>query len=100
MVYRLSVKARDDLQDIAAYIITETGIEAFAEKTLDAIFQRFELLARNPRVGRMRDDLKAGVRSFPVDRYIIVYRIVGGDVRILRVASSSRDLKALMRRGS
>jgi plasmid stabilization system protein ParE len=49
-------------------------------------------------MGRARDiDLGEDSRSFPVDRYIIVYRIVDQDVFILRVAYSSRDVRTLMR---
>jgi plasmid stabilization system protein ParE len=53
-------------------------------------------LAQNPRAGRARDeDLGPGRRSFPADRYIIVYRVAGQDVLILRVAHSRRDIEAL-----
>jgi plasmid stabilization system protein ParE len=39
-----------------------------------------------------------GRRSFPADSYVIVYRIEGEDVLILRVAHSRRDIRALMNR--
>jgi plasmid stabilization system protein ParE len=52
----------------------------------------------NPCAGRARDaDLGPGRRSFPADRYIIVYRVAGQDVLILRVAHSRRDIDALFR---
>ncbi len=42
---------------------------------------RFYLLADHPRVGRARDDLLAGARSFPVGNYVIVNPIDGEDVQ-------------------
>jgi hypothetical protein len=37
--------------------------------------------------------------AFPADRYIIVYRVSGRDVLILRVAHSSRDIELSGARG-
>src|SRR4029077_15651864 len=56
----------------------------------------FLFLAENPYAGRARDgDLGPGRRSFPADRYVIVYRVADRDVVILRVAHGSRDIQAL-----
>ena len=40
-----------------------------------------------------RDDLRPGIRAFPVGDYLILYR--GADVAIVRVVHGSRDLAAL-----
>jgi len=62
----------------------------------DPITDRIHMLGANPYAGRARDeDLGPGRRSFPADRYIIVFRVAGQDVLILRVAHSSRDIEAL-----
>jgi plasmid stabilization system protein ParE len=53
-------------------------------------------LTRAP--GASDDDLGPGRRSFPADSYVIVYRIEGEDVLILRVARSRQDIRALMSR--
>jgi toxin ParE1/3/4 len=45
--------------------------------------------------GRATTTWGPGRRSFPVGQYVIVYRIVRGDVRILRVVHGRRDLEAL-----
>jgi len=49
-------------------------------------------------MGRRRDDLRpgAGLRSFPVGRFIIFYRITGEDVDILHVVSAARDIEPLL----
>ena len=53
-------------------------------------------LSRFPHLGRARDaDLRAGLRSFPIGAYVLIYRMEGEDVTILRVLRGSRDLQAL-----
>jgi toxin ParE1/3/4 len=100
MVHHVSARAKADLDHIWDYLYQESGSEAVADGQIDAITERFYLLATHPRAGRARDDdLGPGRRSFSVNRrYIIVYRITGRDVRILRIAHGAQDLKALMGR--
>ena len=50
-----------------------------------------------PRAGRRRDDLRPGIRSFPVGEYVVLYRLDGEDALIQRVVRGSRDLEALLR---
>lgn len=98
MAHRLARRAEADLEDIADYIARKSGSLETARRVIDSITDRFHLLAANPYIGRVRDDdLGPGRRSFPADRYIIVYRIAGRDVLILRVAHSRRDIEALFR---
>ena len=102
MAYRLAKRAEADLEDIAYYIAyyiaKESGSLETARRVIESITDRFHLLGANPYADRARDDdLGPGRRSFPADRYIIVYRVSGRDVLILRVAHSSRDIEALLR---
>jgi toxin ParE1/3/4 len=58
----------------------------------------FYLLSRSPHIGRRRDeDLRPGMRSFPVGEYVILYRVEGNDVRVLHVVRGSRDIEGLFR---
>ncbi|MGH7187565.1 MAG: type II toxin-antitoxin system RelE/ParE family toxin [Acetobacteraceae bacterium] len=98
MVHRLAEEAEADLDEIWWHIAKESGSVDVAQKVITSLTERFPLLASHPYAGRARDDdLGPGRRSFPADRYIIVYRIVDEDVLILRVAHSRRDIQALMR---
>jgi plasmid stabilization system protein ParE len=49
-------------------------------------------------LGRRRDqDLRPGLRSLTIDDYVIIHRIIDGDmVLILRVVHGSRDITALL----
>lgn len=58
---------------------------------------RFLLLAAYPHIGRRRDeDLRPGLRSFPVGESVIIYRVENQDVLILRVLRGSRDIQAML----
>jgi len=41
------------------------------------------------------EDLRPGLRSFPVGGYVIIYRVQDEDVLILRVLRGSRNIEAL-----
>jgi toxin ParE1/3/4 len=97
MAYRLAPQAEADLEDIAFYIFVESGSLELADRLIQSITERFALLAAYPRAGRTRDDLQQGLRGFPVGDYLLLYRVAGEDVVILRIVRGSRDLDALFR---
>jgi toxin ParE1/3/4 len=98
MAQRLSREAEADLDDIWLYIATRSNSYDIADRLIDSITERFFLLSRHPRIGRRRDhDLRPGLRTFPIGEYIIIYRIEGEDVQILRVIRASRNVEALFK---
>lgn len=89
-------QADSDLDGIWYYVATNSGSMETADRVVDSIAARFHILAMHPNIGRTRDqDLRPGLRSFPVGDYVIIYRIQDEDVLILRVLRGSRDLGAL-----
>jgi len=98
MAHRLAPKAEDDLDDIWYYTANASQSVEIADRLIDSITERFLLLANFPHLGRRRDDdLRLGLRSFPVGEFVILYRVEAEDVRILRVLRGSRDLERLFR---
>jgi toxin ParE1/3/4 len=96
MGHRRTPQADSDLDDIWYYIAIQSGSTEIADRFIDSITNRFYLLARHPNIGRPRDrDLRPGLRSFPVGNYVIIYRVEHGDVLILRVLRSSRNIEVL-----
>src|SRR5689334_17095160 len=96
MAYRLAPQAEADLEDIAFYIFLASGNLESADRVIQSIAERFDLLASYPYAGRARDDLRPGIRAFPVGDYVILYRIEGSDVAIVRIAHGSRHLDLLL----
>ena len=91
-----SPQTDSDLDEIWYYVVTKSGSIEIADRLIDSITDRFLLLARHPNIGRARDeDLRAGLRSFPVGEYLIIYRIQDEDVLILRVLRGSQNITAL-----
>jgi len=91
--YLVSEFARLDLDDIWCYIAQDDP-EA-ADKFMRALVSRFLLLASMPEMGRKREELAAGLRSFPVGNYVIFYRPIEQGVEITRVLHGARDLPPL-----
>jgi len=97
MAHRLAPETEGELDEIWYYIARESGSVEIADRLIDSITERFFLLATHPHVGRRRDeDLRPGLRSFPVGRYVILYRVVGNDVVILHVMPAARDIEPLL----
>ncbi|HLW87761.1 MAG TPA: type II toxin-antitoxin system RelE/ParE family toxin [Terriglobales bacterium] len=97
MSHRVAPQAEAELDGIWYYVAKESGSIEIADRLIDSITQRFLTLSHNPRLGRQRDEeLRPGLRSFPVGEYIIIYRIEGEDVLILHVVRGSRDIEALL----
>jgi len=46
-------------------------------------------------MGRARDELASGVRSFPFGRYVVFYAPLDDGIDIVRVLHGSRDIDAI-----
>jgi toxin ParE1/3/4 len=84
-----------DLQGAARHIRRQNPRAARA--FLEAAYGSFEFLARNPGIGRHRDDLGfPEIRSWRVDgfrRYLIFYRELPDRIQIWRILYGGRDLQ-------
>jgi toxin ParE1/3/4 len=91
--YRVSGRASADLDEIWSYIAQDNPDAA--DGFTSTLFSRFSKLAAMPKIGRTREDLSRGLRSFPAGRYIIFYREGGGGVEIVRVLHGARNFPPL-----
>ena len=88
-----SAQAERDLLDIWLYIAEDNP--RAADRLLDHINAAVQMLARHPQMGRRRDALGPGVRSFTVGDYLIFYLARNRDIVVVRVLSGYRDLDSL-----
>lgn len=93
MTYCLSRRARLDILLIWNYIAEDN--EQAADRFIDLLLQRFQLLGRNPHIGRRRDELRVGYRSFPVGQYLVFYRVMDTFIQIMHVVHGKRDVEVL-----
>jgi toxin ParE1/3/4 len=97
MAHRLAPGAEVELDDIWLWTAKESGSVDIADRLIDSITERLFLLARYPHMGRPRDDdLRPRLRSFPVGRYVIIYRVESEDVLILHIIATARDIEPLL----
>jgi toxin ParE1/3/4 len=89
--YQLSKQAAQDLEDVFDYTAHEFGL-AQAVQYLNELEGVFLQMIDNPGLGKTRDEIKSGLRSFPKSSHIIFYRILKGHIRIVRVLHGSRDI--------
>jgi toxin ParE1/3/4 len=84
--------ANQDLVEIAHYTaLSQDSIEA-ARDFVWMLKDKFLLLAENPDLGRVRDEITGlrtastyPLRSFPVNKYVVFYEPLAEGVRIFRV---------------
>jgi toxin ParE1/3/4 len=91
---RRTAQAEEDLIDIWSYIARDNP--SAADRFLDALDMKSQALAHNPQMGMARDDVRPGVRHFPVGNYIILYRDVGDGVEVVRYVHGRRRLPDLI----
>jgi toxin ParE1/3/4 len=67
-----------------------------ANHLLDIFEEKFRLLTDFPEMGRSREELAPSLRSLPVDKYVIFYRIIENGIQIERVLSGYRDFEDVL----
>jgi toxin ParE1/3/4 len=94
--YILSDSALRDLSSINDYLFENCSPE-LAERFLEMIDTKCDRLVQYPQMGRKRDELAIGLRSFPAQKYLIFYRIIPIGIEVIRVASGYQDLEYLFK---
>lgn len=92
--FRLAPAADTDIDGLAEHIARTQSLAA-ADRFIDAIYEKCELLALHPDIGRLRPELAPRLRSFPAGPFIILYRPRGRAIEIVRVVRGARDIPAL-----
>ena len=86
-------QAHLDLVAIALRIAEDNPTAA--DRWLDVIDEKCNLLARMPEMGRSRTDLAPRLRSLPIRNYIIFYRPIQNGIEVIRVLHGAQDLPPL-----
>jgi plasmid stabilization system protein ParE len=95
--YVLSRAADLDLDEIWEYI-AQDNVDA-ADRWIGKLFDAFDALALNPGMGHTRNDLTSyPVLFWPVDAYLIIYRVQRQSIEIVAVSQGARDIPAFLHR--
>ena len=90
-IYTLTAEAENDLKEIWVYIAENN--RSAADKLIEGIFGKFQLLADNKEIGKRQDNFIIEMRMFPFKKYHIYYFPGGEGVEIYRVLHGSRDIE-------
>ncbi len=91
---RHSASAETDLLEAWLYV-AEDSIEA-ADRITDQLDAEARTLLMQPKMGRARDELAAGLRSWPTSTpYILFYFVDAEGITIARVLHHARDVPAI-----
>jgi toxin ParE1/3/4 len=85
--------AEVDILEIWDYIADDSL--AAADRWVDHIDEQFRLLAAQPLMGKSRDELAPGMRSFPVGRYVVFYAPLDDGIDVVRVLHGARDIEVI-----
>jgi len=88
-----SNRALSDLEEIWSHF-SESG-EEVADRVLKQITKKFSKLLNSPKIGKERNDLLIGLRSFPAGKFIIFYQETDFGIEIVRVVHGSRDIQQI-----
>jgi toxin ParE1/3/4 len=70
-------------------------LAATADRLIDRIVSRCRALAEHPRRGQAHPDIAPDARMLSVGDYLVLYRIQGLDVEVVRVLHGARRLAGL-----
>jgi toxin ParE1/3/4 len=88
--YRLTPAARRDIESIWDYTVDHWGTRQ-AENYLRTIQAAIERAASDPLLGRSRDAIRVGYRSYSVDSHLVFYVPRSGHIDVIRVLHQRMD---------
>lgn len=90
----ISPQAEHDLREQWRFIANESS-STRADTFLDSIKGKLAVLAEHPSMGRLRDELRPGLRSHLVGRYLIFYFTLEEGIDVMRVVYAGRDIVSM-----
>lgn len=88
----LTDAALSDLRAIRDYTLEKWGEEQ-EEKYLDEMWTRFEEILKDPQRWRFREDLFPACQLAPQGKHVILFRVEGDLLQVVRVLHSAMDFK-------
>ncbi|HEX6038222.1 type II toxin-antitoxin system RelE/ParE family toxin [Longimicrobium sp.] len=92
--YTLSPTARRDLVAAALYATRKAGTTHAGNRVIDRLAVTMELLAQVPSLGRVRDELRPRLRSYPSKPFIIFYRRTRTGIHVHRILHQRQDVRS------
>lgn len=85
--FRFSQRAEADLLEIGAYTLRRWGEDQTA-RYIDDLEACCQMLAANPALGRVCDEIRPGLRRMECGRHVVFYRHETGSILVVRILHS------------
>ncbi|MBA4315052.1 MAG: type II toxin-antitoxin system RelE/ParE family toxin [Polynucleobacter sp.] len=79
-----------DILEIWDYIAEDSVTDA--DLWIDKLDEKLRLWATQPMMGRSREELASGLRSFAFGRYVVFFLPISDGLDVVRVLHASRDI--------
>ena len=93
--FRLAAQAKADLEEIWEYIGIANDKPAAAHRQIEVLYEKFALLATQPLMGQVCENLRKGLRAFAAGSYVIFSMPRDDGIEVERVIHGSRDFDTL-----
>lgn len=90
MILDFTEAAVSDLQSIRNYTLATWGREQ-EQHYLNALWDKFEAILADPLRWRRRDDLFPGCQIAPEGKHVILFRVEGSVLQIVRILHGAMD---------
>ncbi len=94
--YRLSPKALADLDDIWRYTAETWSVDQ-ADRYIDELVSTFETIVTMPTLARERTEFMPPVRIHVHEEHLIIYRVNGDHIVILRLLGGRQDWRSVLK---
>ncbi len=91
-----SDKGEESVLGIGRYIIEQTQSRQRGIDVITKIEEKCNRYAEFPLMGTSRDDIGPGLRCFPVDSFLIIYRPIQDGIVVVLVAHGHQDLRTIV----
>ena len=92
MTLEFTPAAISDLRSVREYTLEKWGSRQ-EQRYLDGLWTKFETILANPERWRARDDLFPGCQIAAEGRHVILFRLQGRTLQIVRVLHSAMDFQ-------
>ena len=95
--YRLTPKARQDLENIWLYT-AEKWSPAQADKYTDGFTKSFKAIVQTPFIVRERKEFNPPIHIFPHESHLIIYTIESDHIAIIRLLGGQQDWQSILQK--
>lgn len=96
LTYEISNLARQDLEDIWKYTV-ENWSSSQADKYYRILVKEFDVICKNPEIGKSIDHVKPGHRTRGIKSHLIVYKMQSEKIWIDRILHVRMDIESRLK---